>query len=92
MRISVRLLICIATNLCNCGSNKDNATVAYTKRSMGNWISNAFLRFPFKQLMVEKPALRTVDMWKEGSSVLIANATQLPIFSLYFDTEACKRV
>ena len=44
---------------------EDNAT------RKGAWISNAFLCFPFKQLMVEKPAShRYVE--GNGSSVLIA--------------------
>ena len=41
----------------------------HSKRSMENWISNAFLCFPFKQLMKEKPASHTVDMWKEMEAV-----------------------
>ena len=54
-----------ATSLLNCGSIEDNAT------RRGAWISNAFLCFPFKQLMIEKPAShRYVD--GNGSSVLIA--------------------
>ena len=44
----------------------------YSKRSMENWIFNAFLCFPFKQLMEEKPASHTVDVEGNGSSVLIA--------------------
>ena len=48
---------------------EDNAT------RKGAWISDAFMSFPFKQLLVEKPASHTVDMWiveGNGSSVLIA--------------------
>ena len=39
------------------------------KRSIDNWISNAFLCFPFKHLMVEKPASHTIDMCKEMEAV-----------------------
>ena len=56
-----------ATNLSNCGSKEDNVTVL--EEAHENWISNAFLCFSFKQLMEEKPASHTVDMWKEMEAV-----------------------
>ena len=44
---------------------EDNAT------RRGAWISDAFMSFPFQQLMVEKPASHTVDMWiVEGNGAL----------------------